>query len=48
MGKQLKRMPRWLSVDLTILAASVIIIAFGVWMGFEVVSQAMLLLTPPP
>ena len=44
MGKQLKRR----SVDLTIFAASLIIIAFGVWMGFEVVSQAMLLLISPP
>jgi hypothetical protein len=48
MGKQLKRMPRWLSVDLTILAVSLIISAVGVWMGIEVVSQAMLLLMPPP
>ena len=48
MGKQLKRMPRWLSVDLTIFAVSAIIIAFGVWMGFEAVSEAMLLLMPPP
>jgi len=40
MDKQLKRMPR--SVDLTICAASLIIIAFGVWMGTEVVSELML------
>jgi hypothetical protein len=44
MGKQLKRMPRWLSVDLTILAVSLIIIAVGVWMGIEVVSELMLVL----
>ena len=48
MDKQPQRIPTWLSIDLAILAVSVIIIAFGVWMGFEVVSQAMLLLMSPP
>jgi hypothetical protein len=46
MGKQQKRMPR--SVDLTIFAASLIIIAFGVWMGIEVVSEVMLVLASLP
>ena len=35
MDKQLIRMPRWLSVDLAIIAVSVILIAAGVWIGFE-------------
>jgi hypothetical protein len=48
MGKQLKRMPRWRSVDLTIFAVSLIIIAFGVWMGIEVVSEVMLVLASLP
>ena len=38
MGEQLKRR----SVDLTIYAASLVIIAFGVWMGAETVSELML------
>ena len=44
MGKQLRHMPRRLSVDLTILAVSLIIIAVGVWMGIELVSELMLVL----
>jgi len=35
MDKQLKGIPSWLSVDLTILAASVVIFATVVWIGFE-------------
>ena len=30
-----KRVPMWLSVDLTILAVSVIILAAVMWIGFE-------------
>jgi hypothetical protein len=35
MDKQPQRIPTWLSIDLTIIAVSVIIIAVGVWIGFE-------------
>jgi hypothetical protein len=41
-------MPRWRSVDLTIFAVCLIIIAFGVWMGIEVVSEVMLVLASLP
>ena len=43
MDKQTKRIPNWLSIDLAILAASVIIIAAGVWVGLQGPSQAYLL-----
>jgi hypothetical protein len=35
MGKQSPRIPTRLSLDFIILAVSIIIIAFGVWIGFE-------------
>jgi hypothetical protein len=34
MDKQPTRIPTWLSVDLTMLAASVIIFAATIWIGF--------------
>jgi len=40
MGKQRRRIPRWLSVDLMIFAVSLIIIAVGVWIGLEGESSA--------
>jgi hypothetical protein len=34
MGKP-QRVPTWLTVDVTVIAVSMIIIAVGVWIGFE-------------
>jgi hypothetical protein len=35
MDWQSRRIPTWLTVDLTIIAASIIMIAAAVWIGFE-------------
>jgi hypothetical protein len=35
MDKHLRRIPMWLTMDLTIIAVSAILIAVGVWIGFE-------------
>jgi len=36
MDKQRQRIPTWLTVDVTVIAVSLIIIAVGVWIiGFE-------------
>jgi len=35
MDMQSRRIPTWLTVDLTIIAVSMIMIAAGVWIGFE-------------
>jgi hypothetical protein len=39
--------PTWLSIELAILAVSVIIIAAGVWIGFEGPPLPLLLSTGP-
>jgi thiamine transporter ThiT len=48
MKKQLRRIPKWLSVDLTLIAVSVIILAAGVWIGLAGMPPALLLLMPNP
>jgi len=34
-GQATMRFPTWLTVDVTVIAISMIIIAVGVWIGFE-------------
>ena len=48
MDKQPQRIPTWLSIDLAILAVSVIIIAAGVWIGFEGPPRPLLSLIGQP
>lgn len=33
MGKSAKSIPRWLTIDLTVIAISMLIIAIGIWIG---------------
>jgi hypothetical protein len=47
MDKQSQRIPTRLWLDFMVLAASIIIIAFGVWIGFQDASLPLLLATPP-
>ena len=35
MDRRTRRIPTWLTVDMTIIAASIIIIAAAMWIGFE-------------
>jgi len=35
MDRRTRRIPTWLTVDMTIIAASIIIIAAAMWFGFE-------------
>jgi len=35
MDRQQQRIPTWLTVDVTIIAASIIIIAAAIWIGFK-------------
>ncbi len=33
MGKSAKSVPRWLTLDLVVIAVSMVIIAIGIWIG---------------
>ena len=33
MGKSAKGVPRWLTIDVTVIAISMVIIAIGIWIG---------------